>query len=330
MPKQIELKPIKESTEDYERLEKAIKDLFRRQIYLPILKDLEQPPATLTNALGTPLTDALQSGRVTYYRGTFSGKFNSSISSELRSLGARWDRKEATWKLPLSELPMDIRNAISASSARFAQTIQRIDARLRSIVPEEVAGQLQSAKFFDASLWRVDKEFQETLKKITVAPQLSDSARQRIADEWQDNMKIWIKDFTQAEVQSLRKEMQKSVFSGNRYGSAVKSIQESYGVSERKAKFLARQETALLMAKFKETRYSDAGVNKYTWRCVAGSKNHPVRPWHKDLEGKTFQWDNPPVTTKPGEPQRRNNPGQDYNCRCFARPIVEFRTKKGT
>jgi SPP1 gp7 family putative phage head morphogenesis protein len=97
-------------------------------------------------------------------------------------------------------------------------------------------------------------------------------------------------------------------------------------VSANKAKFLARQETSLMTTKLKETRYREAGVNEYKWKTVAGSKLHPVRPSHKILEGRIFRWDDPPITTPPGEAVRRNNPGQDYNCRCFAQPIVRFKT----
>lgn len=322
--KEIQLKPIKESTEDFDKLEAAIKKLFRDKLFLPLLKELGEPSNRIANS-ESAVADALNSGRITFNRGRFSGRFNSSISKELKDLGARWDRKHGTWNILQSSLPIEIRNTISASAFKFAEKLERIDRKLAQILPEEFAGQLSSSKYFDASLWKVDKDFRESVKNITVAPTLSESARKRIADEWQNNMKLWITDFTKEEIEKLRKNMRKTVFAGNRYESAVKTIQRSYGVSENKAKFLARQETSLLMTKFKETRYVEAGVKEYRWGCVAGSKLHPVRPWHKSLEGKVFRWDDPPITTKAGEPIRRNNPGQDYNCRCFAKPIVRFK-----
>jgi SPP1 gp7 family putative phage head morphogenesis protein len=320
---EIKLKPIKETTEDFERLEAAIIELFRTQIYLPLIKSMGRSQRALTNA-ADDLLEALRSGRVTFYRGTFSGRFNSVITQELKRLGAQWERKTGTFKLPQSSLSVEIRNAVASSEARFQERMAGIDRKLAQILPEEIAGKLQAEKFFDSSLWKVDRDFKKTVQNITVAPQLSDEARKRIATEWQTNMRLWIKDFTKVEIEKLRKDLQKSVFTGNRYGSAVKTIQKSYGVSRNKAKFLARQETSLLMTKFKETRYTEAGVNEYRWRCVSGSKDHPVRPWHKSLDGKLFRWDDPPITTKPGEAIRRNNPGQDFNCRCFAQPIVRF------
>lgn len=325
--KTVVLQPIKETTEDFEKIERAIRKLFRDEVYLPLIKQLGGNRNTLQNA-NDALNGAIKSGRIQFYRGTFSGRFNASISRELKALGAQWDRKTRTFKLPQSSLPPETKTAIALSEARFQQQLASIDKQLKKIVPEKISEQLKVSQHFDTTLFKTEKSFQRSMKGLVVPPSLSENQRKRISDEWEKNMQLWIKDFTQKEILELRQNMQKSVFAGNRYESAVKTIQKSYDVTVNKAKFLARQETSLLMTKFKQTRYQEAGVDKYLWGCVAGSANHPVRPWHKALEGKVFRWDNPPITTKPGEPVRRNNPGQDYNCRCFAKPIVRF--KKGS
>lgn len=320
------LAPIRESLKDYERLEERIKILLRDMIFHPMLEALDLSSNILTNAKQKPdaLVDALYEGRVTYSRGSFRGRFGSSVSARLQSLGAKWDRSDSAWKIILSELPMDVRNAISASESVFKAKMERLDAKLAKILPEEIAEHFKGSAIFDSSISKTDRQFRASVKKLGVEPELPASRRKKIADEWENNMKLWIKSFTEKEIKELRADMKSAVFSGNRYESVVKKIQTSYGVTARKAKFLARQETSLLMTKFKESRYTDAGVKEYRWKCVSGSKLHPVRPWHKALEGKIYRWDTPPVTTKPGEPLRRNNPGQDFNCRCMALPIVRF------
>jgi SPP1 gp7 family putative phage head morphogenesis protein len=327
--KTVVLQPIKESTSDYEEIERKIKALFKTEIYLPILKELGEPSHVLTNS-ADELLNAIKSGRIQFYRGTFSGRFNASISKELKALGASWERKTGTFKLPQSSLPLEVRHAISASESRFQQKLKAIDLKLAQILPEELADKLKIEKQFSSALWKVDKDFHQSVKNITVTPRLTQEQRDRIAAEWQNNMKLWIKDWTQKEIAELRSNMQKSVFAGNRYQSAVKTIQDSYGVSSSKAKFLARQETGLLMAKFKQTRYEKIGVMEYKWEAVTGTKAHPVRPRHKALadaskRGTIYRWDDPPNTAEPGEAARHNNPGEDYNCRCSARPIIRFK-----
>lgn len=325
----VELEPIKETTSDFEAIEKKILELFRREVYFPLLRDLRMPTKIL-NAVQSPTAQALNSGRITFSRGQFSGRFSAEISKELRSMGARWDRKTGTWRIPQSSLSPEIRNAVGVSEARFDEKIAGLDKKLRQIVPEEIADLLSVAKNFDATLWKTERDLKSTMKAIKVPPQLTEEQRKRVVDEWQNNMRLWIKDFTKKEIQNLRKEIQAAVFTGNRYGTMVKTIQKSYGVTQNKAKFLARQETSLLLAKYKETRYTAAGVNEYRWACVKmphQRKNTPpnpgdVRYHHGILEGKTFSWNNPPIVNEKGE---RKNPGQDYNCRCFAIPIVRFK-----
>lgn len=321
--KTIELAPIKETTQDFEAIEKELERVWRQEIYLPILKILGTPQKVLNDY--DALKEALRSGKITYNRGQFSGRFNASTSRELKRLGARWDRKTGTFRLPQSSMPQEIRMAVAASETAFLKKIDAIDKKLSQILPGEVAAKMKTKDMFDTTLWRTQKDFEETVKGITIAPKLTKEQSERIASEWQNNMDLWVKDWTEKNIKKLRSQMKSTVLAGNRYEAAVSTIQKSYGVSQNKAKFLARQETALMLAKFKETRYESAGVKSYIWGCVAGSKNHPVRPWHKALEGKEFRWDNPPITTEPGQPIRKNNPGQDYNCRCFARPVVRVK-----
>lgn len=326
----LELRPIKDSAKDYEKIEMRIKRAFLDLLYKPLLKELSIK-IKVSNAR-EDLIEGLRSGKVTFSQGAFRGQFNASISKELRSLGAVWDRKTSSFKIRKADLPYPIREAIGVSEIYFQQKLARIDKKLSQILPVEIADKINVTDLFDSALFKVEKDFQKSIEKITVAPELTASQRVKIASEWQNNMDLWIKGFAEEHIKQLRKTVRDSALKGNRFESLTKGIQTSYGVTARKAKFLARQETNLLMASFKEARYIDAGVNSYRWGCVKMPHDKTphqhipgnVRYAHGILEGKIFRFDDPPVTSNPGEPERRNNPMQDYNCRCFARPIVKF------
>lgn len=315
-----ELKPLKDNDKDYEAIEKVLRSLFRSELYLPMVKELGEKRNVLKNDSRTKFLEAINSGRIQFNRGTFSGRFSAAISKELKALGARWERKTGTWKLSQSSLPLEVRMAISVSESTFRAKMERVDRKLAQILPEQIADKLKISKLFESTLWKTDNDFRKSLKQIIITPKLSPEAKKRIADEWQNNMKLWIKDWTQKEIVKLRKDMHDSVFAGNRNAYALKMIKKSYDVSINKAKFLARQETRLLLTKFKQTRYEDAGVQEYKWGISNNSiqgKNAPyikgqVRHDHGVLAGKVFSWQNPPITdTITGS---RNNPGQDYNC----------------
>lgn len=315
-----ELAPVHETVGDYEEMEREILRLFRDEIYLPLIKAAGVPKNTITNATDA-LLGAIQRGSVRFYRGRFAGKFTAKVSKEIRDLGATWEASTKSWKLLSADLPEEIALAVSASDEKMRRAEARVLAKIGDISAEELAEKFQGAKLFDKVLWKTDRKITSQIDAITVAPRLSAASRAKIAEEYTQNLRLYIKKWTEEETVKLRVRVEKSVVEGNRYETLIATIQKSYGVSQNKAKFLARQETSLLMAKFKETRYRDAGSTEYIWRCVAGSKNHPVRKFHKDLDGTRQKWDSPPIIDKNGN---RKHPGEDFGCRCTARPLIKF------
>lgn len=310
------LSPIKETSEIYEKIMDYLADIWRKEIYVPLMKDIVRK-SLIKNAY-QDLVDAISSGQIQYIDAHFEGSFSSAVSRELKKLGAVWDRKHGWWTIPQSKLTNDMRMAIGTSQSRFQSMSNRIVQKLNDMIPADIAEKFQAQKLFDMALHRVNGQMK---KQISVMPELTKDQSARISKEYVNNMQLYIKDWTEKEILELRNKISENSYKGNRYEDMVKIIQDSYGVSRNKAKFLARQETSLMITKFQQTRYQSAGVNEYKWRTVAGSPKHPVRTMHKALDGKIFTWDNPPIVDEKGN---RKNPGQDYNCRCTAVPIVRF------
>ena len=302
-----------------------IREALKKKIYLPLLSAIGEKKSALQNASEyEALWLALNKGTLTYNRGKFSGKFDSAITKKLKSLGAEWDRRSGTFNLPLAQIPTELEMVIRATEHRFSEKISGLDIQLRKILPEQLVEGINLAPMLDTTIFKVESRFRENVKHIALSPELTDEQRRKIADEWQGNLRLYIKKFADEEILSLREKIRATTFAGDRYGSFIKVIERSYGVTENKAKFLARQETKLLTTKYQESRYLGAGIPEYRWKCVTGTKDHPTRPRHKELDGTIQRWDKPPISTGPGEPVIRNNPGQDYGCRCSAIPIVRF------
>ena len=323
----IHLKPVIPPTEYMDEIERRIKEEFKKKLYLPLLKFLQEPKSTLQNAAEdeSALWAALQAGKITFNRGTFSGKFDARTTRALKSLGARWDRSQGTFKLLLDNMTLTVQQIVTSTQSRFEKKLAAVDIQLAQVVPSEIVDRIHLTDLFDKTIYKVDQDFHQNVNRITLTPTLTKGQRERISREWENNIKLDIQDFARHEIKELRANVQKAYFAGDRYGSLVGQIQTSYGVTANKATFLAKQETKLLSVKYMKGRYLEAGIPKYTWRCVIGSPAHPVRPAHKKLDGTIQRWDQPPITTEPGQPPRHNNPGEDYGCRCRAIPIVEFK-----
>lgn len=90
-----------------------------------------------------------------------------------------------------------------------------------------------------------------------------------------------------------------------------KDIQKSFGITRRRAKLIARDQTTKLNASLTKLRQQEVGVTEYVWQT---SGDERVRPTHRANDGKTFRWDKPPAT---------GHPGSDVNCRCVAIPVLD-------
>lgn len=120
-------------------------------------------------------------------------------------------------------------------------------------------------------------------------------------------------------------EMQNIVEDGYTHGKTtrdmVKEIQDRFNVSKKKAKFWATDQLAKLNAEITQQQQTDCGVEEYVWST---SGDQRVRDKHRELNGKRFRWDNPPIVDD--RTGRRAHPGQDYRCRCVALPVFNLET----
>lgn len=329
MRKVVELKPVREVLSDYDRIEQAIAVFFKREIYLPLIESLKATPTVLKNS-SNALVEAIEQGKVTLLMSglkvILSGEFNAALSKQLLALGAQFKKSKGAFEIDSEKLPIEVQHAALAAAANLRLSVEAVLGTLSTLTPATIADSFSVSHLLDQTMFRVDREFRRNVSKITVVPKLTPDVRKAIADEYNNNLQIYIRDFTEEQTSKLREQVKEHVLDGGRQEGLVKIIKESYQVSQRKAKFLARQETALMMTAFTHSRYQDAGVHEYKWRSVTGTPQHPVRPMHSELnkrsnKGETFRFDNPPVDDPNGA---RHNPGQNYNCRCVAIPLVRF------
>jgi len=108
---------------------------------------------------------------------------------------------------------------------------------------------------------------------------------------------------------------------GLRPSAIVTQLQNQFGVTQRRAKLIARDQTSKVQSDLNEKRQRAVGFNYFQW---VTSKDERVRDRHRAIAEKltaygpgVYRWDNLPLSDK-GEPIK---PGSDYQCRCFARPV---------
>lgn len=116
-----------------------------------------------------------------------------------------------------------------------------------------------------------------------------------------------------------------SVLSNMRVGllprEVAKQIEDEYGVSQRRARFIARDQTAKVNGELAKQRQVDAGYEYFRW---LDGDDERVRASHRAIAeadvgyGKgVYRWGDLPVNER-GE---RIQPGSDFQCRCSSRPL---------
>jgi SPP1 gp7 family putative phage head morphogenesis protein len=132
-------------------------------------------------------------------------------------------------------------------------------------------------------------------------------------NQWQKENIDLITSLSDDTIDSLKETID---LSGNVDWGALQPLLESrLEVSASRAELIARDQTLKLNANVTQWRQTEAGVERYIWTT---SNDERVREGHADLDGEEFSWDDPPDTGD-GE---RNHPGEDFQCRCIAYPVI--------
>jgi SPP1 gp7 family putative phage head morphogenesis protein len=110
----------------------------------------------------------------------------------------------------------------------------------------------------------------------------------------------------------------RSVQSGRDLAQLTNDLQEQFGVTRRRAAFIARDQNNKATASMTRARQDELGISEAIW-VHSGAGKHP-RPTHVAMNGKKYDvnkgmWD-PAV-------KRGIFPGEEINCRCFSRSIIQ-------
>jgi len=141
--------------------------------------------------------------------------------------------------------------------------------------------------------------------------------------------------------EKLFTELESGIFdrfsAGTRFESLAEYISQRFQVAENSATRIARDQVGKLNGQLTGLRQTNLGVTEYTWETLKGER---LRDSHREKQGKTFKWNDPPSDT--------GHPGEDINCfpegtpvrflcgikKSFARqysgPIINLDTESGS
>lgn len=128
--------------------------------------------------------------------------------------------------------------------------------------------------------------------------------------------------------------VQRGLQEGSSYDTITDQIQETFGITRRHARLIARDQTSKLNGSLTKLRQQELGITEYIWQS---SGDERVRASHRVMDGKTCRWDDPTVylDEKSGKWKKRSSIGgtqvhtsQDINCFLGSEEVISFDTIK--
>jgi SPP1 gp7 family putative phage head morphogenesis protein len=111
----------------------------------------------------------------------------------------------------------------------------------------------------------------------------------------------------------------RAVVAGGDLQQMTRDLQKQFGVTRRRAEFIARDQSSKATAAITRTRYIDLGIEEAIWMHSAAGKTK--RPTHVANNGKRFNirtgWFDPDPKVR-----RHIQAGELINCKCTARPVI--------
>ena len=316
-----QLQPIKDNPELIEELEAQIDIILYDILFAPLIESIKENKRIFFNEQdNSAIIKKIKSGQIRYGNNIFTGQFNATTAKEFKKLGIKYSKRIKGYKKEMNNLPVNIQVAIAQREDSYKQMARQLVSTVDKINLniDEATKNINFNDTLEKIYSDINKQFRKTVTdKIGLSINFTADQIKILSQEYTNNLKLYITEFTQKETLILRQKAEDIVLSGTRAKDFTKIIEERFAVSTKKAKFLAKQEISLLTSKYKQVKYESVGVSKYKWSI----SNVRTRPDHRALNGKIFSFDDPPISnTSTGA---RNNPGEDFGCNCQAIPIIE-------
>lgn len=298
----------------FDIIRKKLLKYLRDMLYQPIY-DIAGEKIKAVNELSDEevIIEALKKGKI-YYDGegfTAQEKFGNKVSKILEKWGAKYNKYKKAYILERFEIPDAVHVAIAQAKIEQEEKARAIDEFLNNF-QANIDDFIRQMIFDDEVITILDdagNELKKNVKKVAVIEvELSESQKEEIATNYTNNMQFYIKNWAEEKIPEMREKVRRLVLDGARPTAIEELLQKEYKIGADKAKFLAQNETSIVLSEIKKVQYQEMGSIGFIWNTILDTRE---RPQHRELNGKFFRWNDLPVIDEKGT---KGLPGQTYNC----------------
>lgn len=254
-------------------------------------------------------------GKKLAYPAACSDRYAQAMQKEIKLMIRDYEREvkklsreSGTMDASLSSQVRIMMNKLSGKWAkRFSSAAAGLAERFTSSVN----------KFADGNL-------RESLKQLTGGytlnpPELTPDLEEKVKAATAYNVSL-IKSIPEQFHEKIEGFALRSLTGGDGMKGLYDEILKVGGVTEKRAKFIAEDQTSKITTAFNTERMKSVGIKKLRWLHSGGSAE--PRELHLKLDGQVFDIDSPPVIDE--RTGQRGWGGEVPNCKCTVVPVIEF------
>ena len=206
-------------------------------------------------------------------------------------------------------------------------TIEMILRRYKKII----------STIFKKNIKKISKRF---IKKLSISQkkQLSEDLKKMVGssfrvsynkEEYGEALKVMvarnvslITNTAEKSLSDISTVVYNAITSGQGWSEVTKDLSRIKGMTDKRIKGIARDQTAKFNADFNQLEQKNAGIKFFRWETARDERVSTGKGGHKQLEGKIYKWGdekNYPVIDSYGH---RGLPSQRPFCRCRAAAVI--------
>lgn len=167
-----------------------------------------------------------------------------------------------------------------------------------------------SNQVYSTDVTNLKRAFKRTLG---IDIEVVDESLDRLIELWIQQNVEYITSIPTDYYKNVSNNIRQGIMNGTPTQEIADNVQHVYGVSDSRAKLIARDQIGKLNGNVSRHLQTSAGIEEYRWR---DSRDRRVRDTHAAHNGNIYKWSDPPIDT--------GNPGEDYQCRCTAEPVFNL------
>lgn len=273
-------------------------------------------------AWAEPRQATLKGSRLTPYSGAASAKYDAALQRLVKAMRKEYNREVRNlFKTHADEESALAMDASLASQARIL--FNALGKKWAQLFASNATRMTE--RMIDTASMASKRDLGESLKKISggitiPVPDMPAALQEQITAATAENVGL-IKSIAQQYHERISQLVLRSAATGGRGAAEIfEGIRHYDGLTEKRAKLIAVDQTRKITAAMNVERAKSVGMKRFEWVHSGGGSD--PRKLHLQYDGKIFEYDDPPVIDS--RTNERGYPGQLVNCRCVMVPVLEL------